>query len=137
MKKFNLKKAKKNPESSVMCKAGNPVRLICFDRTTKYDNKELNPYPVLGLELIGEDNEVLRSYKQDGTFCNYSSGCDLVMVSKPKFIVRWANAYPDNLGKNGFSIRDTYKTKKEAIGKQLQTSLGTVKIKLRKNNIEA
>lgn len=73
-KPFNIDEAKAG--AKVVNKAGNPVRLVCFDGESYYSGKHQ--------QII---DSMARTYSADGIFNHndWSDGsCDLLLVSEPK-----------------------------------------------------
>lgn len=60
MEQFNLKKYLENTERKVVTRDGRPVRIICTNR------KGLNTKPIVALITIPNNDEVIKSYWEDG-----------------------------------------------------------------------
>lgn len=104
MKPFNLQEYNKNPLRKIVNRAGDPVRIICTDANMTY--------PIIALTKYG-DGEVIRVFKQDGTWINGSSIRDYDLFFAPEKKVIWGNLYSTQLGTT-FS-GDFYKTEETAL----------------------
>lgn len=85
MKPFNLELAKQG--HPVCTRDGRPARIVCFDRI---GDKISEPYPILALVDIGEQEEVI-AYHEDGRQTLGETSYDLFMASKKK--IGWINIY--------------------------------------------
>ena len=103
MKLFNLQEYIANPSRKIVTRAGDPVRIICTDAKMAH--------PIIALTKY-EDGEIIRVFKQDGTWINGSGIRDYDLFFAPVKKEGWTNIYIDINGQ--YSNGSIYNTKEEA-----------------------
>ena len=117
MKQFNLQEYNKNPSRKIVNRAGDPVRIICTDANMTYQ--------IIALTKYG-DGEIIRVFKQDGTWINGSSIRDYDLFFAPIKREGWTNIYKNT--QRQFSTGIIYNTKEEALRVANHDSIATTKI---------
>lgn len=98
MKPFNLEEAKAG--KPVCNREGNDVRIICFDKRSKYS------IPIVALHGDFDGQEEVRVHRNDGSWASKKSKHDLFMKSEKR--EGWVNIY--RYGDNNCTSNIIHKT---------------------------
>ena len=117
MKPFNLEEAKAG--KPVRDRAGNDVKIICFDR-------EHSEYPIVALHRDFDGQEEVRVHRNDGSWASKESEHDLFMKGEKR--EGWLNVYKYSDSPSR-TISKMFETKEEGIQlSYLESYIATVKI---------
>lgn len=103
MKPFNLEEAKQG--KPVCNREGNDVRIICFDKRSKYNT------PIVALHGDFDGQEEVRVHRNDGSWASKESKHDLFMKGEKR--EGWVNIYKNTKYKD-LCVPKIYPTKEEA-----------------------
>lgn len=118
MKPFNLEEAKAG--KPVCDRTGNDVRIICFDKRSKYNT------PIVALHGDFDGQEEVRVHRNDGSWASKESKHDLFMKGEKR--EGWLNVYKYSDSPSR-TISKMFETKEEGIQlSYLESYIATVKI---------